>query len=316
MTKVLDKLVVIPANPMPEGGDIHGLAAADGAGLRSAYWPAADARGTVCVFPGRSEFIEKYFEVIGELRLRGFAVAALDWRGQGGSERELSDPRKGHIDDFDLFLRDLDAFLDHLERVGAPKPWYGLAHSMGGAILVLATARGEKRLKRLVLSAPMLGLHGAADATIARHIIQAANAAGLGAAYVPGAGARAPSAYQPFQDNPLTSDPDRYQRQCDIMIAGPDLTIGPPTIAWLAAAFRLLNAMQAPDFGVTMGIPMLVVAAGADTIVSTSMVETLTARFRGAHCITIPGARHELLMERDPIRAQFWAAFDAFVPGS
>jgi lysophospholipase len=30
----------------------------------------------------------------------------------------------------------------------------------------------------------------------------------------------------------------------------------------------------------------------------------------------IPGARHEILMERDAIRAQFWAAFDAFIPGS
>ena len=42
----------------------------------------------VCVLlNGQTEFLEKYFEVIDELRGRGFAVAALDWRGQGGSGR-------------------------------------------------------------------------------------------------------------------------------------------------------------------------------------------------------------------------------------
>jgi lysophospholipase len=32
--------------------------------------------------------------------------------------------------------------------------------------------------------------------------------------------------------------------------------------------------------------------------------------------LLIPGAQHELLMEQDGYRQQFWAAFDAFVPGT
>jgi lysophospholipase len=35
----------------------------------------------------------------------------------------------------------------------------------------------------------------------------------------------------------------------------------------------------------------------------------------GSHLI-IAGARHEMMMETDRYRAQFWAAFDAFVPGT
>ena len=31
--------------------------------------------------------------------------------------------------------------------------------------------------------------------------------------------------------------------------------------------------------------------------------------------VLLPTARHEILQERDEIRAQFWAAFDAFMPG-
>jgi len=39
-------------------------------------------------------------------------------------------------------------------------------------------------------------------------------------------------------------------------------------------------------------------------------------RLRAGSHLVIPGARHELLMEQDRYREQFWAAFDAFVPGS
>jgi lysophospholipase len=316
MSSAVSHLVLVAENPMPPGGEVAVLRTSDGVELRMAFWRHAESRGTVCVFPGRSEFIEKYFETIGELQARGFSVAALDWRGQGGSSRELPDPKKGHVDDFDLYLRDLDALLSHLAAADAPRPWFGLAHSMGGAILLLANARGETRLRRLVLTAPMMGLFGPGAAATARHIVQAANVAGLGAMYVPGSGSRSPSGFAPFEGNPLTSDPLRYQRQGAIMIAGNEVTIGSPTIAWLAAAYRLMQAMQAPDFGLQMSMPSLVVAAGADTIVSTTMVETLCARMRGAHSTTIVGAKHEILMERDPIRAQFWAAFDAFIPGT
>ena len=62
----------------------------DGVSLRFArFAPPAGRRGTVCIFPGRTEWIEKYFETVRDLRNRGFAVALLDWRGQGLSDRAL-----------------------------------------------------------------------------------------------------------------------------------------------------------------------------------------------------------------------------------
>src|SRR5580704_18069486 len=94
-------LVSIPANPVPEDAVSGIFKARDGVSIRFARWPAPPGRkGTVCVFHGRTEFVEKYFEVTRELRARGFAVATMDWRGQGGSQRLLSDPRKGHVTSF------------------------------------------------------------------------------------------------------------------------------------------------------------------------------------------------------------------------
>src|SRR5436190_23687600 len=105
-------LVSIPANPLPEGGLTGVLKTRDGVGIRVARWqPPPGRKGTVCVFQGRAEFIEKYFEVVNDLRERGFAVAALDWRGQGLSDRALPDRRKGHVGSFAEYDRDLDVFM-------------------------------------------------------------------------------------------------------------------------------------------------------------------------------------------------------------
>ena len=91
-------LIATPKNPIPLGASVGYLKGKRGVRLRFARWPSSlkQRHGTVCVFPGRTEFIEKYFEVVGELRRRGFAVAVLDWRGQGGSSRLLKNSLKGH----------------------------------------------------------------------------------------------------------------------------------------------------------------------------------------------------------------------------
>ena len=78
----------------------------------------------------------RYFETIGQLLARGFAVAALDWRGQAGSARQLKNPHKGHIDDFSLYERDLNAFVTEVLGPSCPRPWFGLCHSMGAAIML------------------------------------------------------------------------------------------------------------------------------------------------------------------------------------
>jgi lysophospholipase len=58
------------------------------------------------------------------------------------------------------------------------------------------------------------------------------------------------------------------------------------------------------------------VAGSLDKVVSVEAVERLAGELRTGSFVLIPGARHEILMERDKLREQYWAAFDAFVPGS
>src|SRR5438105_6829046 len=130
-------LVSIPANPVPEGVVTGTLKTPDGVMLRFARWaPPPGRKGTVCLFPGRAEFIEKYFETVRDLRARGFAVAMLDWRGQGLSERALSDPLRGYVRSFDDYGVDLATFIHEVVLPDCPPPVFALAHSMVASILL------------------------------------------------------------------------------------------------------------------------------------------------------------------------------------
>ena len=154
------ELYGIETNPVPEGAVVGEVTASDGVRLRFARWQPTTRRsvGTVCLFQGRAECIERYFEAIGDLRGRGFAVATVDWRGQGGSGRPLRNRSKGHVDSFDEYDRDMDAFMQQVVLPDCPPPYFALAHSTGGLVCLRSARAGQTRFTRMVLAGPLMGL--------------------------------------------------------------------------------------------------------------------------------------------------------------
>ena len=310
------KLISIPANPVPENVVTGMLKTPDGVSLRFARWaPPPGRKGTVCLFGGRAEFIEKYFETVRDLRARGFAVATLDWRGQGLSERTLSDPYKGHVSDFAEYDTDLETFMREIVLPDCPPPIFALAHSMGGTIIIRAAYRGQRWFDRIVLSAPMIQLAQLPMYGYAQKTAGLLRVGGLGSAYVPGGDATV-LATRSFVGNILTSDPVRYARMVAILEAEPALGIGAPTIGWANAAFKAMAQLSEPAYPAQIRQPILIAAAGRDQLVSTPAIEDFAIHLRAGAHVVIAGALHEILMEQDHYRMQFWAACDAFVPGS
>ncbi|MFZ2159847.1 MAG: alpha/beta hydrolase [Bradyrhizobium sp.] len=310
------KLVSTPDNPGPDDAVTGKIRTPDGVELRFARWvAAANGKGTVCVFTGRGEFIEKYFETVRDLRRRGFAVAVMDWRGQGRSSRQLPDPRKGHVASFSEFETDVETFMQRVVLPDCPPPYFALAHSMGGAVLLRVAHSGKRWFERMVLAAPLIDLPYARSSLLLRIPIRALRLAGFGASYVPGSNVDMMRA-SGFAGNPLTSDPLRYARNASILEQDPAVGIGSPTVAWLDAAFETIVAFRAADYPSQIDRPILMVAAGDDTVVSGAAIKGFAARLPAGSHRVIEGARHEILQEQDGYREQLWAAFDAFVPGA
>ena len=281
---------------------------------RFAADPAAPARGTCVLLNGQTEFIEKYFEVIDELRGRGFAVATMDWRGQGGSDRALKDDsRKGYVQDFSEYDDDLAAFMAQVvAHMGDNKP-IALAHSMGAHNLLRTLAKQPDAFAKAVLTAPMVAVSFRGYAAWLVHMVTRIEALrGNGAGWVWGMEARDPHAMT-FANQMVTADQARFDRTQAILRDHPELRLAGATWSWLGAALRSMAWLQTQAPRITT--PLLIIGAGADRIVMTAQTKAFAARLPNARYIEIADSGHEMLMERDPIRAQWWEAFDAFIAG-
>ena len=266
-----------------------------------------EPRGSIIFSPGRTEFIEKYLETVADFTERGFNVLIVDPRGQGLSDRILEDKLKSYIDDFQTYADDLAFAASELDPL-LPKPHIVMGHSMGGTVALQSVISGSINPSAVICSAPMLGLFDI-DNTIMKWTMQICTAMGLGTKNLPFQKQRSGLPI-PFNINKLTSDKDRYRHWAAYFQTTPRLRLGPPTYGWIVAALKSMayvnrNASE-------LNIPCLIVAAGADPIVDPKSNETF-ARNAGGRYNVVPGALHELFLERDVYRDQFFETFDEFL---
>ena len=307
----------IPGNPTPENASGGFFTTRDRRKIRYAHFAATSRplKGTVVVLPGRNECIEKYFETIRDLAGRGLGSAIIDWRGQGASDRLIRDRQRGSVRSFEDYAQDLEQFFSDIVLPDCRGPFYVLAHSAGALVALLAAPSMANRVRRMVLIAPFLALPGRPDSMKTVHRITSLLCLlGLGRLYA--AWGPRQKGGTPFEINRLTSDLARYQRNISLYETYPQLALGGPTIRWLRAASAASQIVCDPGFMARLKVPMLLVAAGNDEVVSSRAVEAYAGRLRLGSLLTIDGARHEILQEADVYREQLLAAFDAFIPGT
>ena len=272
-------------------------------------------RGSILLLNGRREFMEKYRETIGELIERDFDVYSLDWRGQGLSSRMLANRHKGFIEDFDIYLNDLQIFVSNIVMPKAIDPLIILAHSMGGHIALRFIHDHPQMVERAVLTAPMIDIFTSPlSRWYASFISRTANKIGLRHAYAMGSGDYTD---ETFEGNNLTSDPVRFMDTNKVIAKNPDLALGGVTYGWLSASIKSIDLLTKPGFAKKITTPILLISAGEDSVVSNKAQKKIfdllpNCKFRG-----IPRARHEIFRETDAVRSIFWEEFDRFTdPGT
>jgi lysophospholipase len=301
-------LLSIPEAPTPPNGAAEWFDTRDGVRLRTAlFLPDGPARGSVILSQGRAEFIEKYFEVIGELLARGFAVFTHDWRGQGLSGRAPPARLWGHARGWRPFISDYGQLLDAFET-RLPKPWIAMGHSMGGGLTTLALAEGEERFCGVVLSAPMMCIDtGERSLASVKRLSFLMNLAGKARDLV----LPPPDPHdETFEKNILTHDRARWARTALQGVTDPDLKEGGVTWGWLAFSLILSQRIETSRRIDRLDIPFVVVAAEEEKLVVNAAAKVVADRAPLGRYVEIAGAYHEILMETDARRALFWDAFD------
>ncbi len=290
-----------PLHPLaegPPGGFARWLRSIDGLRLRAAVWPEG-RRGTVLLLPGRTEYVEKYGRAAADLAARGYATATIDWRGQGLSDRTLSDPLTGHVDDFAEYQLDLQALERLVDELGLPGPRYLMAHSMGGCIGLRALHRGLG-VKAAAFCAPMWGLRlKPATRIVAMQLSLISRLLQQSHRYAPGTARASYMTDATFAGNVLTTDPEMFAWMKAQVAAVPELGLAGPSLGWLHAALvecRQLAARAAPP------VPAFCAVGSAERVVDVGPIHTRMASWPGGSLQIVPGAEHEILMEIPAIR--------------
>ena len=278
----------------PEGGQAYWAKTSDGTRVRVGYWPAKDARGTLLLMPGRTEYIEKYGSTAADLARRGIATISIDWRGQGLADRLLDDRRIGHIERFSDYQLDLKAMMEIVRAVGAPEPFVALGHSMGGAIGLRAIYEGLP-VVGAVFTGPMWGIYFAPLLKPLSWVLpRAANMLGMGTKLPPTVTLDSYALTNPFEDNMLTRDRDMFDLMGRQLSTYSDLQLGGPSLDWVHHAVnecRALAARPSPD------LPCVTYLGEAERIIDCDAVRARMARWPRGELVVVPDAEHEVLME-------------------
>lgn len=282
----------------PEGA-AYWVRTGDGIRIRVAHWDAPQARGTILLLPGRTEYVEKYAQTAGELGQRGFAVMTIDWRGQGLSDRLVKNVRLGHVERFTDYQHDLAAAVLLAHELGLPRPWHLLGHSMGGAI-GLRAVMDDLEVQSCAFTGPMWGISiSPLLRPLGWGLSHLAPLVGQGLHLAPSTQIDSYVEVSPFEDNMLTSDPANFAMMKAQLAAHPELSLGGPSLIWLREALRECRALAArpsPD------LPCLTFVGEGEQIIDRAAVLARMRRWpRGVVEIT-KGARHEVLMETPAIR--------------
>lgn len=304
----MNGFIDIADNPAPDGAAVEEITAADGTKLRAAFFPAPNARGTVVLVTGWSEFIEKYFETVRDLQARRLNVAMMDWRGQGLSDREgvRAAKWKGY---FEILKQDLRDFTEQHVKPRFAGPYILMTHSMGGLPGLMLLADGYPGFSRAVLCAPMTRLF--ADAKNKVLAFAAASACSLGFAVTETARSRDHS--ELFEGNIFTSDKARHGRFRDLKLAEPKAASTTPTYGWVNAAMTESASLHAPGALHEITTPTLIISAGNEQQIDGADHQIIADASDMISLEIIPGALHEIMMERDAIRSLYFKTFDEFI---
>lgn len=259
----------------------------------------------IIIVSGRSESYLKYQSLMNEFYELGYSVYMQDHRGQGLSQRLLSDSHKGHVDNFSDYVDDLALFINSVVTAGQHSSHILLSHSMGGAIATRYIQTQPNNIKKLILASPMYGILLPVPAFVAASMIGIATSLDSllkrEPSFVSGGTGYKEVA---FEDNELTQDPMRYEIFKAVYKNNPAIQLGSPTYGWLQTSLEAGRLCVESAARIT--IPILLMQASADTIVDNKAQDdfVINSKNKWLTKIDFKNSKHELFFEIDEIRTQ------------
>lgn len=298
----------IPKTPV----QVSTLTTQDNRNIRLGFWPKAEKaskKGIIVLLEGMGGFLELYQETADVLSQKGFDVYCLDWPGQGGSERNTNVEMLLHIEDFRIYLNDLQEFM---QKINTPVYFFGI--SMGGHLALRYAHDHPEQIKALILLAPMIEINtGFYPKIAAKLLAECYIALGQKERFLPG--------YHPHDfkgcvnrfNEKKHGSLSRYVNRCLKLCDNPNLAVGGPSFGWLKAAFESCQYVTNPAYVKDIKHPTLIIAPKLDHLVHHDSQISVCANMPKCICKSYENGHHNILMDSDLIHQQFWQDFEEFM---
>ena len=270
------------------------------------------SRKTIVIFPGFTEFCEKYSKEVLCFHERGYNVLVIDWPGQCQSGHFGRHPMAVHCDNFDHHIGAMDAVIEKAGLDGHDLMLLG--HSMGGHLALRYALWRAHDVKAVILSAPMM-----APPVMPVWLIRIASYLlsniGLARWYPPFHSVPSLDVARHYRcENTLTRDPRGYEEQFVWFDDAPELRRSGPSVGWIHAAYRSCALYtQNPDWLAQLDVPVLAFVAGDERVVSASATIRGLPHIKNLQRVDFKGARHELMRELPEVTDALWRHIDAFL---
>ncbi len=297
----------------PEGIESYFIPMEDRKKIRLMCWKSKSNktgnRGTILLQQGHNEFIEKYYETIQEFLDRNFNVISFDWRGQGLSEKMISEKNKQYIENFNQHDTDLNFIVNKIIKPNFSSPLIAIGHSMGGCILLSSLFRNQNSFNAVILSAPMLGFKNEKILMFLATIFKIFSSKTSFFPFSrPNMGKETP-----FKGNDLTNDPFRYKRTQRLVRLKPEIRLWGVTITWVNAVKKIFSSIRKKSLKLEINTKVLIFNSINDKVVSPKKTIEMANRLKNCEVINLPDIEHEIFMEKSIHRKKMWNELDIFL---
>jgi lysophospholipase len=290
---------------------------------RNIYYAKASAQtakiGTVIFTTGYGDSVNFHYDAIRNFQSRGYDVYAMDWIGQGLSDRENPDNLKDSNDR--LMARhvlDLHKFATEIVPKDG-KPLHLATHSMGGHVGMLYLKHFPETFDRAIMAAPLLDLNTSfLPRSTFKGIVHAANALGLGDNPLPNWRSllnRASAASDNM--NELTNHPDQLTLSQETSERVRQLLkpveVDLPSWLWIKRVYSSLDNMRDPSFFKDIKTPTLLISAGRDELVSNKAIEAAAHAMPYGQVLDLPTAVHGVWNSNLKNHDTLWKKIDSFI---
>ncbi|WP_455474754.1 serine aminopeptidase domain-containing protein [Bartonella sp. B30(2025)] len=261
-------------------------------------------KGTIVILGNYTNTIEEYCLPMNEISKRGFYTAIFDWFDKAPPQHTIVKKRHYQYFDINNDINDLDKFLTNVVYNNCPPPYYLLTFGIGGLIAFNGLDIINHQFSKMLCVSPLFAPFGNKANSFQHKITQLFSDIGLG--FLP-----------MISVNKLKKKTTPFLRiNKESLPPPPHLFIPSPTSRWMASVFNAIEIMKKNILNGHLQIATLFILANKNNMINNIEVRQLCQQTHITDSITIIGADLDTIMQEEHHKNQFWAAFDAFIPGS